>query len=183
MRSGRAAGCQPAAVLEMRKLSISLAVIVFAADLLTKWWVKTSLWLGYYPIVEGFVTIHYAENTGIAFGLFDESQSRWKGPILTLLAVVAMCMVLYYIWTTPIGESVIFVALGLVLGGILGNFADRLIHGYVIDFVKLHWLDVFAWPTFNLADSAITTGVLLILALSLFGSDRQEITERSPVGE
>ena len=115
--------------------------------------------------------------------MFDESQSRWKGPLLTLLAVVAMCMVLYYIWTTPIGESVIFVALGLVLGGILGNFADRLIHGYVIDFVKLHWLDVFAWPTFNLADSAITTGVLLILALSLFGSDRQEITERSPVGE
>ena len=181
--SGRAAGCQRTTDPEMRKLSISLAFIVFAADLLTKWWVKTSLWLQYYPIVEGFVTIRYAENTGIAFGLFDSSQSLWKGPLLTLLAVGAMCMVLYYIWTTPVDERVVFVALGLVLGGILGNFLDRLIHGYVIDFVKLHWLDVFAWPTFNLADSAITTGVLLILAISVFGSHNQAVTEGSPVSE
>ena len=180
--SGRAAGCQRTAP-EMRKLSISLAFIVFAADLLTKWWVKTSLWLQDYPIVEEFVTIQYVENTGIAFGLFDDSQSQWKSPLLSLLAVVAMCMVLYYIWTTPVDEHVIFVALGLVLGGILGNFVDRLTHQYVVDFIKLHWRDVFAWPTFNLADSAITTGVLLILALSLFGSHSQEVTEGSPVNE
>ncbi len=166
----------------MRKLSVSLAFVVLAADLFTKWWVKTTLRLEYYPIVEGFVTIDYAENTGIAFGLFDSSQSAWKGPLLGLLAVVAICMVLYYIWTTPVGERAVLVALGLVLGGILGNFADRLTRGYVVDFVKLHWLDVFAWPTFNLADSAITIGVVLILALSLFGSEDQQM-ERSAVGE
>ena len=108
---------------------------------------------------------------------------RGKAPLLSLLAVVAIGMVLYYIWTTPVDERVIFVALGLVLGGILGNFVDRLIHEYVVDFIKLHWRDVFAWPTFNLADSAITTGVLLILTLSLFGSHNQEVTEGSPVSE
>ena len=165
----------------MRKLSISLAFVVFAADLLTKWWVKTGLW--YYPIVEGYITVHYAENTGIAFGLFDDFQSQWKAPLLSLLAVIALCMVVYYIWTTPVQEGVILVALGLVLGGILGNFVDRLARGYVVDFIKLHWLDAFAWPTFNLADSAITTGVLLILAMSLFGSRDPEVAEGNPVSE
>ena len=179
-----AAGRQRTPAFEiMRKLSISLAFIVFAADLLTKWWVKTSLWLQNYPIVEDFVTVDYAENTGIAFGLFHASQSWWKGPLLCLLAVVAVCMVLYYIWTTPVHEGVILVALGLVLGGILGNFVDRLARGYVVDFIKLHWRDAFAWPTFNLADSAITTGVLLILAMSLFGSHTPELAEESPVSE
>ena len=180
----RAAGCQRTTAFEiMRKLSISLAFIVFAADLLTKWWVKSSLWLQYYPIVEGYVTVHYAENTGIAFGLFNDSQSQWKGPLLSLLGVVALGMVLYYIWTTPAREGVILVALGLVLGGIFGNFVDRLVRGYVVDFIKLHWLDAFAWPTFNLADSAITTGVLLILAMSLLGSRDPEAAEGSPVVE
>ncbi len=167
----------------MRKLSISLAFVVFAADLLTKWWVKTSLWLQNYPIVEGYVTVHYAENTGIAFGLFHDSQSQWKGPLLSLLAVVAVCMVLYYIRTTPVHEGFMFVALGLVLGGIFGNFVDRLTRGYVVDFIKLHWRDAFAWPTFNLADSAITTGVLLIVAMSLFGSHSPEVAEGSPISE
>ena len=167
----------------MRKLSISLAFIIFAADLSTKWWVKTSLWLQNYPIVEGYVTLHYAENTGIAFGLFDDARSQWKGPLLSLLAVVAVCMVLYYIWTTPLQERVIFVALGLVLGGVFGNFVDRLARGYVVDFIKLHWRDAFAWPTFNLADSAITTGVVLILALSLFGNHDPKVAEGSPAGE
>ncbi len=167
----------------MRKLSIALALTVFASDALTKWWVKHSLSLHHYPVVEGFFTINYAENTGIAFGLFDDVDSPWKAPLLGLLAVVALGMVLYYIWTTPLNESVVLIALGLVLGGVLGNFADRLLNGFVVDFVKLHWRGVFAWPTFNVADSAITTGVVLILLTSLFGGLGEQETDGSTISE
>lgn len=157
--------------------------MVFAADLITKWWVKSTLFWHDYPVIEGFFTIQYAENTGIAFGLFDDVQSQWKGPALCLLAIGALCMVLYYIWTTSPNQSLVLVALGLVLGGILGNFVDRLIRGFVVDFVKLHWRGIWAWPTFNIADSAITIGVFLMLAISFLGEGNESATDQSTVRE
>jgi len=80
--------------------------------------------------------------------------------------------VVYYILKTPLEEKLILIAFGLLLGGILGNFTDRLIHHYVFDFLTLHWKDRFAWPTFNIADSAISTGVGLVLLKTLFESKK-----------
>lgn len=163
----------------MRLLSLGLGTLVFVLDVLSKALVKNTGWLHYYPVVEGFFTIQYATNEGIAFGLFHDLQSEWKTPLLTAMAVLAIIMVLYYVWTTPLHEKLVFVSLGLLLGGILGNFVDRLLHRSVVDFLKLHWGASFAWPTFNLADSAITLGVALILVSTFLYTRREDGGEDS----
>ena len=154
----------------MKLLAIGVAAVVLALDLLTKWWVKNTAWLHYYKVIDGFFTIHFVRNEGIAFGLFHSNPSAWKPVILSFLAVAAAIMVLYYIWTSPPGERGVQLFLGLLLGGILGNFCDRLSRGYVVDFLEFHWQDRFAWPTFNLADAAITCGVAAILYQGFFGT-------------
>ena len=154
----------------MKLLAIGVAAVVLALDLLTKWWVKNTAWLHYYKVIDGFFTIHFVRNEGIAFGLFHSNPSAWKPVILSFLAVAAAIMVLYYIWTSPPGERGVQLFLGLLLGGILGNFCDRLSRGYVVDFLEFHWQERFAWPTFNLADAAITCGVAAILYQGFFGT-------------
>ena len=154
----------------MKLLALATAAVVLALDLLTKWWVKNSAWLHYHKVIDGFFTIHYVRNEGIAFGLFHDNPSAWKPVILSLLAVAAAIMVLYYIRTSTPEEKGVQLFLGLLLGGILGNFSDRLWRGYVVDFLEFHWQDRFAWPTFNLADAAITCGVAAILYQGFFGT-------------
>jgi lipoprotein signal peptidase len=136
---------------------------VFLVDVVTKWWVKTTPALHYYPVVDGLFTIRYVRNEGIAFGLFHDLDSSWKPFVLAAIAVAACGAVIYYLWTTPRHERLTFLGLGLLLGGILGNFTDRVMHHYVVDFLLLHWQDRFVWPTFNVADAAISCGVALIL--------------------
>jgi len=158
----------------MRSFSVILGFSVFVLDLLSKWWVKGTVWLHYYPLIDGFLTIQFVRNEGIAFGLLHSLQSEWKPIILSVIAVAAVCIVSYYIYQTPSDQRWSLIALGLLLGGILGNFVDRLLNQYVTDFVTLHWQDSFAWPTFNLADSAITTGVFLILLQTLFATKSEK---------
>lgn len=152
----------------MRLIAIFFGLGVFAADGFTKWWVKN---VYYYPVIDGFFSIHYVQNRGIAFGLFHDLDSHWKPVILSLLALLAMGVVLYYIWTTSQQQRLLFVAFGLLLGGILGNFTDRLLHQYVVDFLEFRWGNRFAWPTFNIADAAITCGVGIILFETFFGKE------------
>ncbi|RPJ55898.1 MAG: signal peptidase II [Acidobacteria bacterium] len=162
--------------MRMRLFAIILGFFVFIIDSASKWWVSNTLALHYYPVLDGLFTIHYVRNEGIAFGLFHTLESTWKPIVLSLMAVIAVAIVLYYVWHTPDEERRVFVSLGLLLGGILGNFVDRLFHGYVIDFLEFHWQDSFSWPTFNIADAAITTGVVLIIFESFFG--RQQHAEQ-----
>ncbi len=154
----------------MKLVALGVAAVVLALDLLTKWWVKSTPWLHYHTVVDGFFSIHFVRNEGIAFGLFHSNPSAWKPVILSVLAVAAAVMVLYYIRTSPPGEKGVQLLMGLLLGGILGNFCDRLWRGYVVDFLDFHWQDRFAWPTFNLADAAITCGVAAILYQGFFGA-------------
>ena len=147
----------------MHRLAFILGAGVFLLDILTKWIVKNSLALHYYPLIDGFLTLQYVRNEGIAFGMFRDLQNEWKPLVLSVIAVAAIVVVCYYVLTLPRNDRLTFLALGLLLGGIAGNFLDRAMHGYVVDFVTLHIHDWFAWPTFNIADTAITCGVFLIL--------------------
>jgi lipoprotein signal peptidase/chaperone LolA len=149
----------------MRIAALWIAAGVFALDLLTKWWVSNLLWLHYraYSVIDGFFKIQYVRNEGIAFGLFHDLNSQWKPAILSLIAVIGISLVGYYIYHTPKEDRITLFSLGLLLGGILGNFSDRLIHKSVVDFMTLHWQNRYFWPTFNVADAAISAGVFLIL--------------------
>lgn len=149
----------------MRIVALWIAAGVFALDFATKWWVSHTVWLHYrtYSVIDGLFKIQFVRNEGIAFGLFHDLDSQWKPLILSLVAVIGISLVCFYIYHTPKEDRITLFALGLLLGGIMGNFSDRLLHKSVVDFMTLHWQDRYFWPTFNVADAAISAGVVLIL--------------------
>ena len=145
-----------------------IALLVVAADQLSKVWIRSNLLVGQSLFEAGFFRITHVNNTGAAFGLF-QGQSF----LLTIVALVGITVLLVYalviyrkfpLLDNRLGRS----TLGLVLGGAVGNLIDRLRLGYVTDFI-----DVGLWPAFNIADSAITVGVILF-AYSFLRSARAE---------
>ncbi len=144
------------------------ALLIVVADQFTKLWIRSNLALGQSLPESGFFQLTLVHNTGAVFGLF-QGQSF----LLTIAALVAIVLLLLYVFV--IKRQVPFldnrlnkIALGLVLGGAIGNLIDRLRFGYVTDFI-----DVGLWPAFNIADSAITVGVI-IFACSLIYLTRAE---------
>jgi len=144
------------------------ALLVVAADRLSKLWIRSNLLVGQSLPEAGFLRLTHVHNTGAAFGLFQGQSFP-----LTIVALVGIAVLLVYalfiyrrfpFLDNRLGIS----ALGLVLGGTVGNLIDRLRFGYVIDFIG-----VGIWPAFNIADSAIVVGVI-ILAYSLLPLARAE---------
>ncbi len=150
-------------------LLAGLGVFVFALDQVTKAAVASQLPHGASrSVVDGFFNLVHARNTGIAFSLFHDAAPWFRDfalPAVQLGVIVVLIVMLRGLERTA---HVSRFALAAVLGGAAGNLYDRLLHGYVTDF-----LDFYAgsrhWPAFNVADSAITVGVLLLLLDSIFG--------------
>ena len=119
------------------------------------------------PIVfsEDFLMLRYAENPGAAFGLFRRLPPGARGPLFHLVSIGAVVLItVYYLRLRGTkDERWALIGLPLVLGGAIGNWVDRLARGYVIDFIEAHWKDVYTWPSFNVADSAIVVGVIMLL--------------------
>ena len=145
------------------------AVVVLILDQLTKAWVVANIaQRGPQEIIEGFARLRYTENTGAAFGLFE----GWTG-LLSILAGVIVVAIIVSAQRVDNGTRTSMLALGLVTGGAIGNLVDRVRLGYVVDFIDVHALrvnlnnTVYTFPVFNVADSAISIGVVLLL-LTLF---------------
>lgn len=117
-------------------------------------------------VIPGFFQLRYAENPGIAFSLLDSGTPAMRLTLL-IIAVCATVGVGLYLWWTPADRRLLRWTLTCLLGGILGNAIDRIVHGAVIDFLDFYW-GGWHFPTFNLADSCITVGAIL-LALDTFG--------------
>ncbi|HUG16287.1 MAG TPA: signal peptidase II [Thermomicrobiales bacterium] len=135
---------------------------VFVLDQLTKWVIIETIGPGTgrssVAIIPGVLELVFVRNTGSAFGLFQGSSE-----FLKIAAVVAVVILLAYYFRAATRDWVMSSALGLQLGGALGNITDRYRHGYVVDFI-----DFPRFPTFNVADSAITIGVVLLIFALLF---------------
>ena len=132
------------------------------------------------PIVisEDFLMLRYAENPGAAFGLFRRLPPGARGPLFHLVSMGAVVLITVY-WLRLRGtkqEIWALIGLPLVLGGAIGNWVDRLARGFVIDFIEAHWKDVYTWPSFNVADSAIVVGVVLLLIDGMARKDRKPAT-------
>ena len=141
---------------------LTLAVLVL--DYATKWLARMRLEAGQgIVVIPGYLRISYVSNTGVAFGLFRDLDSPWKPHILAVMAIIAVIVILVYSFRMPSSRVLLQIALAIIMGGILGNFIDRVLHGYVVDFIEFHIGDVFYWPTFNVADTAITVGIGLLL--------------------
>lgn len=114
------------------------------------------------PIIRGFFNITHIRNKGAIFGTFSQVESRPVFLLLTAASLFALGLVIYYFFRTPPSERLMKASLGLILAGALGNLADRLIRGYVIDFLDFY-AGRYHWPTFNIADSFISIGALFLL--------------------
>lgn len=151
---------------------ILLVLFILFLDRWTKWLIAVRLFLNQtIPVIDGFLNITYVQNTGVAFGILDPVQSSIKSTVLSILTIFAIIGVIVYSWRTPLSQKLLQAALSLILAGALGNLYDRIRYGYVIDFIEVYFRH-YRWPSFNVADSAITTGVAL-LALEMFRGERR----------
>jgi signal peptidase II len=151
---------------DARGKAYAAALLVFAADRLTKWLIETRVSFSETrPVISGFFDIVHSENRGVAFGIFNDSTSEWRSTILLVISAAAVVMISLMLWRTRALERLTISGLALVLGGAAGNVFDRLMWGRVTDFLSFY-IGPYQWPTFNLADSAIVIGSgLLILDL------------------
>ncbi len=162
--------------MEPRRLALLLAGAVILADRLTKYAVESTMsFSDRLTVISGFFAIVHIQNRGMAFGLFSEGASAWRPVILAVVGVVVLLFVVGMIRRLPreqaAGHRFTPAALGLILGGAVGNLYDRLARGSVTDFLDFH-AGGWHWPAFNVADSAITIGAAL-LALDLLRSHRR----------
>ena len=159
-----------------RFLLTSLLVVLL--DHLTKYSVSSTMRLGEaFDVIPGYLRIAYARNFGVAFGYFNDPNSVWRPYLLGGLAAVAVVVILVYSSRMSSQRVLLQVALAVTMGGILGNFIDRILRGSVVDFIEVHFRDSFHWPTFNVADSAITVGIAMLLIDAFRHPDREEIQE------
>ncbi len=141
--------------------AVSGAVLVL--DQITKFWVHQGMTLYHsVVIIPHFVDITYLRNTGAAFGFLAGDRSALRTVFFTLVSVVAIGCISYLLRSLRPQHKTSLVSLSLILGGALGNLVDRVRMSEVIDFIDLHWYQ-YHWPAFNVADSAITIGVVLLL--------------------
>jgi len=149
-----------------RLLSFLASFLIFSADRATKFYIDSnfSLW-DTYPVIPGFFNIIHSENRGMAFSLLAGSQSPWRD--FLLMGVSSAVLVVVAVMLFRAVNNFQRVALALVFGGALGNLYDRIIRGSVTDFLDFY-VGAYHWPTFNIADAAITCGAIL-LALEILG--------------
>jgi len=141
------------------------AIAIFVLDRLTKIWVRqaVSAW-DVIPVIPGLFNIIHSENTGMAFSLLADSSAAVRAVVLIGFAGAVLFFVVWLLWRAE--DQLQRAALSLVLGGASGNLYDRIVHGSVTDFLDFY-LGSYHWATFNVADSAISIGAVLI-ALELF---------------
>lgn len=154
-----------------RASGITVAVVVFALDQLVKWVVAGPLHLKTLGQIEFFpiFNLTWVENFGVSLGLLtaDSATGRW---LLTGLTALIATVVAIWLWREKNRQDV--TGLGLVLGGALGNILDRVRFGYVVDFADLHFGAFRPFLVFNIADAAITVGVLILLFRALLARDK-----------
>jgi signal peptidase II len=140
--------------------TVLLALFVVVLDFLSKRWVEAHLAFGEFIPVTGFFNLVLAHNTGAAFS-FLAGAGGWQNLFFMAVAVVACVVMLVLIYRNT-GNILFIASLGLILGGALGNLIDRVMLGHVVDFLDFH-LGGWHWPAFNVADSAITVGTVLLV--------------------
>lgn len=157
-----------------------LSVVVLVADQYTKRLIIATFDLFDRVPVLPFFDLVRLHNTGAAFS-FLANASGWQNWFFTGVALIVSAILLWWLFRQPAGRIAVPLALALVLGGAIGNLVDRLQHGYVVDFVLLYY-DRWSFPAFNIADSAITVGVILMLLDGFFLESRRLRRESAEKG-
>jgi signal peptidase II len=145
-----------------------IAAVIFVADQVIKWWVAGPLGLRFegdsVPVLPIFAFTR-THNPGVSLGMFPAESDEMRLVLIAVTALIALAVAIWMMRERAFGD---IAALGLVLGGALGNIVDRARLGYVLDYADLHFGEFRPFMVFNVADAAITIGVLIVLARSLF---------------
>jgi signal peptidase II len=173
------------------RLAALIVSVVIVLDQITKYWAVGALSTAFRPIdgselgffdkldrflwlkrparlpegvtvIQDFWDFKYVENNGAAWGLLANAPSWFRAPFFSIVSIAAMAFIIVYFRRTLPEQKLLRFSLALVFGGAVGNFLDRVRLGYVIDFIDWHYYAT-SWPTFNVADAAISVGVVLML--------------------
>ncbi len=146
-----------------RSAYLWIAGVIVALDQVTKALVDDFMTLHEsHTIVEGLVRLTYVQNRGAAFGILSEAGLPYQSLMFSVISLLALLAIALYAWRMPVQSRLPQTALAMVMGGAVGNLLDRARLGYVIDYVDMYW-GPHHWPAFNVADSAITVGVALLV--------------------
>ncbi len=152
---------------------LRVSALAIIADQLSKWWVLTHTMPGQrIPLIDGFLYRTLVFNRGAAFSFLADG-SGWQRWFFVVLAIVICVGLAVWLWRTPRRDWRTALPLALIIGGALGNLIDRVMTGRVTDFVLVYFGD-WAYPAFNVADSCICVGAVLLIAFSLFGQKGQD---------
>jgi signal peptidase II len=154
---------QGASRLKKNFLISSIAILVIILDVITKMIIVKQV--AHHEIIKvlPFINIVHIKNKGAAFGLFAGLGNIF----FIIISIIAILFIVYYLRTVQ--KRMEIISLSLVLGGAVGNFIDRIRLGKVTDFIDFH-VNSWHWPSFNVADSALTVGIILFLWANIFGS-------------
>ena len=160
-----------------RITGIVIAAFIFVTDQIVKYWVLTTLDLrnrGQVEVIDIF-NFTYVENHGVSLGMLtaDSAMERW---LLVAMTAAISVGVLVWLWREKNRQDVL--ALGMILGGALGNIVDRARFGYVVDFADLHFGDIRPFLVFNVADAAITIGVVILLMRALLVREKPKVPRK-----
>lgn len=160
----------------------TIAGFVVAFDQLVKIYIHTSFGLGEsLPVIQDIFSITYVRNTGAAFGLGRDANELFRTIFFLTMPPIAMIIILNMMKTVEESDRWQVFSLSLIFGGALGNYIDRLRFGYVIDFLDFHYKEVWSYPAFNIADSAIVSGVGLLIAIIIkrWWAEKKELQSKS----
>jgi signal peptidase II len=165
----------PGAAVSRYKLLGLVSAVILVVDQATKLYIDSRFLLHEsVQVLENFFHITYVRNKGAAFGILSDSPLRI--PFFITVALVAALGILWYLSRTRADQRLLHFALALVFSGAVGNLIDRIRLGEVIDFLDAHWYG-HHWPAFNVADSAITVGVALML-LDIWREERKSKNDK-----
>jgi signal peptidase II len=154
----------------------SLAMVIFLIDQISKYWIITLLQLPQRGQIElmSILNFTWVENRGVSLGMLTASSDTQRWLLVGLTGAISLGVVIW-IWREKRTQDVL--ALGLVLGGAIGNLIDRVRYGYVADFIDLHFGDFQPFLVFNVADAAITIGVVILVLRAFLLRDKPEPAE------
>lgn len=154
-----------------KSVYLIITLVILAIDQVSKYWAVKSLKpVIMIEVIPGFFRFTYATNRGVAFSMFADSEMNVP-VIFAVISIIAALVVFLYLAWMPAERVLSSTALSLLLAGIIGNLIDRVRLGEVIDFIDVHLADRYTWPTFNIADSAICIGAVL-LAIEMIRDER-----------
>lgn len=153
-----------------KKYFLIIGIIIFL-DQISKFVIKTNFNIyDNIKIFKGFFQLFYAPNSGAIWGIFHNQSNTIIPKIITIISVIAVLILIFFFLKVKSNHKLELTSLSFIIGGAIGNIIDRIYQGFVVDFLDFYIKD-YHWPTFNIADSFITIGVV-ILAISIWKGEK-----------